>query len=49
MEKDVRNRKPGKKYPAAYTVQISPEWGQKEQEMHVVEKRSKKESRKDGR
>lgn len=49
MEKDVRNRKPGKKYPAAYTVQISPEWGQKEQDRHVVERRSKKESRKDGR
>lgn len=47
MERDVRNRKHRRKYPDVYPVQINPKWGQREQEdMHVVEKRPKKRSRK---
>lgn len=46
MERDVRNRKRRRKYPDVYPVQINPKWGQREQDMHVVEKRPKKRSRK---
>jgi hypothetical protein len=50
VERDVRRKKHRRKYPDVYTVQISPKWGQREQEdMHVAEKRSKKGSRKDRR
>lgn len=51
MERDARNRKSPRKHPDVHTIKSNwPTWGQREQDhVRVVEKRSKKGSRKDRR